>query len=99
MSQGKWSCAERCLPASGEQLLLLLLHALQHNRPALQHAVRRNASLETATHTLAMLLLAADARIGLRQTLQKDWHLSRCAPRMACFGPAAQHLAGVRVCV
>jgi hypothetical protein len=82
MSQGKWSCAEECLRASGEQLLLLLLYALQHNRGALQQAVMKSGS-ETAMHTLAMLLLAADARIGLRQALQKDWHLSRCVLLMS----------------
>ena len=79
MSHGKWACAESCLRASGEQLLLMLLHALQHNRQALQKAVAASRSA-TATHTLSMLLLAADARIGLRQTLQKDWHIARCAP-------------------
>jgi hypothetical protein len=77
MSQGKWSCAQQCLQASGEQLLLLLLRALQHDRPALQMAVRQSGT-ETAVHTLAMLLLAADARIGLRQSLHKDWYMSRC---------------------
>lgn len=77
MSQGKWACAERCLRAAGETLLLMLLHALQHNRAALQVAVA-GTSAASAMHTLAMLLLVADARIGLRSMLQKDWHISRC---------------------
>lgn len=85
MSQGKWDCASRCLEAAGEELLLLLLQALQHNRPALQAAVRRSGTA-TAVHTLAMLLLAADARIGLRQLLQKDWHLSRCVTSCRVVG-------------
>jgi hypothetical protein len=78
MSQGKWHCAERCLEASGETLLLMLLHALQHNRAALQQALKSSGDTSPMS-TLAMLLLAADARIGLRQPLQKDWHMSRCA--------------------
>lgn len=77
MSQGKWDCAARCLHAAGETLLLMLLYALQHNRPALQQALRDSGST-SPMHTLYMLLLVADARIGLRQPLQKDWHISRC---------------------
>jgi hypothetical protein len=94
MSQGKWSCAEKCLKASGEELLLLLLHALQHNRAALQQAVAQSGGA-TAMHTLSMLLLAADARIGLRQLLQKDWHMSRCAPHRHAMMP---HLAAASFC-
>jgi hypothetical protein len=82
MSQGKWGCAERSLRAAGETLLLTLLHALQHNREALQAAVA-GTSAASAMHTLAMLLLVADARIGLRSMLQKDWHLSRHGPSPA----------------
>lgn len=55
----------------------MLLYALQHNRPALQQALRDSGST-SPMHTLYMLLLVADARIGLRQPLQKDWHISRC---------------------
>lgn len=86
MSQGKWDCAARCLHAAGETLLLMLLYALQHNRPALQQALRDSGST-SPMHTLYMLLLAADARIGLRQQLQKDWHISRCTPAPADRAP------------
>ena len=84
MSQSKWQCAERCLAASGETLLLMLLRALQHNRPALQQALKKTGDTSPMS-TLAMLLLAADARIGLRQPLQNDWHISRCGGMYLCI--------------
>ena len=77
MSQGKWSCVDKCIKASGETLLLMLLRALQHDRVSLLASADAQATSQSM-HTLAMLLLAADSRIGLRVTVQKDWQIHRC---------------------
>lgn len=64
---------------AGERLLLLLIFSLQHNRTALQEAANAEGA-SNQSHTLAMLLLAADSNIGLRNQLVLDWSITRYAP-------------------